>query len=298
MCTARFRVKKTIHLCHHKNLSLFFKKQFLSLIATECMQKSCRSWRDDTLPRQYALWIQFNLVSKKWRSHAGVSILNSKRAIRFQVCVQHEALGKYVYIDCLWNTLKHARIQFVCVICWNWKWCQSLIATRTLTLDHQAHTVKTCTQGLNIAVSPNKSLSCSTTGYNLSQTRGLRNVYFCEDIEWYAGCEDALVTALGVWLLLWESSCCGITFFIHFLKKHVEQKACSPQTQVHNHGRGTTTSSRCLGKVKKQLGASATLLSGSSFRGALSLASSMSVSRLYQPKSSHTSSLRPHALVP
>ncbi len=66
---------------------------------------------------QYALWIQFNLVSKKWRSHAGVSILNSKRAIRFQFCVQHEALGKYVYIDCLWNTLKHARIQFVCVIC-------------------------------------------------------------------------------------------------------------------------------------------------------------------------------------
>ncbi len=50
---------------------------------------------------------------------------------------------------------------------WTWihwqrhepEWCLSLTATRTLTLDHQAHTVKTCTQALNIAVSPNKSLS-------------------------------------------------------------------------------------------------------------------------------------------
>jgi len=25
MCAARFRVKKTIHLCHHTKLSLFFK---------------------------------------------------------------------------------------------------------------------------------------------------------------------------------------------------------------------------------------------------------------------------------
>jgi hypothetical protein len=34
-------------------------------------------------------------------SDCRVSILNSKKAIRFQFCVQHEALGKYVYIDCL-----------------------------------------------------------------------------------------------------------------------------------------------------------------------------------------------------
>lgn len=46
---------------------------------------------------------------------------------------------------------------------WTWSHWQrhelSLTATRTLTLDDQAHSVKTCTQGLNIAVSPNKSLS-------------------------------------------------------------------------------------------------------------------------------------------
>ena len=273
-----------------KSLSLL--KKNLSLTATECMQKSCRSWRDDTFPRQYALWIQFNFVSKKWRSHAGVSILNSKRAIRFQFCVQNEALGKYVYIDCLWNTLKHARIQFVCVICchsklmwfrtqdwhlssmhtkhtpttwiymfkhiptchqchqknlsflslslpiskqsdtvtklsralahgntWTWihwqrhepEWCLSLTATRTLTLDHQARTVETCTQGLNIAVSPNKSLSLFPVFFSRSlsqgsckvcsgcKTRLLENMFIVfseahKNIPWFHTCCSQMLT--------------------------------------------------------------------------------------------------------
>ena len=95
-----------------KSLSLFQK----TILVSDCHRMHAKKlpklerWYT---PKTICIVVQFNLVSKKWRSHAGVSILNSKRAIRFQFCVQHEALGKYVYIDCLWNTLKHAFSLFV-----------------------------------------------------------------------------------------------------------------------------------------------------------------------------------------
>ena len=95
-----------------KSLSLFQK----TILVSDCHRMHAKKlpklerWYT---PKTICIVVQFNLVSKKWRSHAGVSILNSKRAIRFQFCVQHEALGKYVYIDCLWNTLKYAFRLFV-----------------------------------------------------------------------------------------------------------------------------------------------------------------------------------------
>jgi hypothetical protein len=52
-----------------------------------------------------------------------IIILNSKRATRFQLWVYKEALGKFVY--CLWNTQKHPRFQFVCVIYYHCKWMWS-----------------------------------------------------------------------------------------------------------------------------------------------------------------------------
>ena len=66
------------------------------------------------------------------------------------------------------------------------------------------------------------------------------------------------------------------------------------QTQVHDHGRGTTVP--VLGRIKKHLGPAATLLTGDKLRAAASLACTMAVIRIYQLLASRTSSLRPHTL--
>ena len=272
-----FRVKKTIHLCHHKNLSLFFKNnsclwlpcehiefqkgdKVSVLRATRGSWKICLHWLS---LKHTQTWIQFvcvicchsklmwfrtqdwHLSSMRTKHTPTAWIYMFKHTPTPWILQCHRKNLSFFFLSLslplskqsdtvtkLSRALAHGNT-------WTWshwqrhepEWCLSLTATRTLTLDHQAHTVKTCTHGLqycSITKQISLSFSCLLLPFSLSlslldwilQCQGLNITVSREgSCEVCSGCKTRILENMFIVFseahknISWFHTCCSQMFW-------------------------------------------------------------------------------------